>query len=110
MYYNISTNYYVEKKLINILKNIKGYNFWASEKNANLNQTLSFLARKIDFTNINKLQSREVKEIIEDIRNKKAEDNDYLGWMHKSYHDLSSAIKKKGYALYKLDLNEEFTI
>lgn len=106
-YYNINTNYFVEKKLINILKNIKGYNFWASEKNANLNQTLSFLARKIDFTNINKLQSKEVKDIIEDIRNKKAEDNDYLGWMHKSYHDLSSAIKKKGYALYKLDLNEE---
>ena len=106
-YYNININYFVEKKLINILKNIKGYNFWASNKNANLNQTLSFLARKIDFTNINKLQNKEVKDIIEDIRNKKAEDNDYLGWMHKSYHDLSSAIKKKGYGLYKLDLNED---
>jgi hypothetical protein len=102
-HYAIRPNYHVKRKMINDLKEIKGYNFWGKVKNTHLNQTLSFLARKIDFTNIQKLNNKEVKEIIEDIRNRKAEDNNYLNYMHRSYHDLASAIKKKGYDLYKLD-------
>lgn len=101
--YDFKLNYHLKKNALDILREIKGYNFWGILKNTNLNQTISFLNRKIDFTNIDKLKNKEVKDIIEDIRNVKAEENDYLGYMYKSFHDLSSAIRSRGYKLYKID-------
>ena len=104
-YYSIELNPIMIKKVLEILENIQGYMFWSSESNTKINQTISFLSRQIDFSNINRLTDKEAKDVIEDIRNKKAEENDYLGYMYNSYSDLSSAIKKKGYSLYRLSDN-----
>ena len=106
-YYDIKENKFIIKKLLSILEDISGYKFWEYSSNTNLNQTLSFLNRRLDFKNCEKIQNKDVRKIIKDIKNKNEQDNDYLSYMYNSYFDIAQAIRTRGYGKYKM--NETIT-
>lgn len=113
-------NDYIQKDTFNeqnkmikyqMINNIVEANYWVLKFNCKLNITLKFLSRGFNLNSIQRLDSKEVKEVIEKITIKSEEDTDYLSHIFRkqTYVDAAANIGKEGYQIYrinKIDSNE----
>ena len=104
-----SQNKIVRSQMIN---NMNEANYWVLSSNCKLNITLKFIARGFTFSTNNRLESKEVKKILEKISLKSEEDHDYLSHIFKKqdYVDASATINKEGYKLYRISKNEDMIL
>jgi len=104
-----SNNKLIRSQMIN---NMTESNYWCIINNCKLNITLKFLSRGFTLSLNNRLENKEVKQILSKIMTKSEEDHDYLNHIFKkqTYVDASSMIEKEGYRLYRISRMEDMIL
>jgi hypothetical protein len=99
-------DYYSENKgkyyLTKIISNISETDYWKRYYNCKLNLSLKFMKR--GFTYYETIIDKNIKEILARIYEEPPEKDKYLSFLFnkKKWVDVSDAIKKNGYSLYKI--------
>jgi hypothetical protein len=88
-----------------MINNMNESNYWTYSFNCKLNITLKFLKRGFNLSLSQRLEDKEIREIINKISNKPEEENDYLSFIFRqqSYVDASANIHKNGYQIYRIN-------
>lgn len=88
-----------------IIKNIAQSNYWSKRMNTKLNITNKFIKRGFNLSISQRIQDLEVKNVLEELTKMPEEGDAYLSYLFKrnTYVDISNAINKKGYSLYKIN-------
>ena len=88
-----------------MINNMNESNYWTYSFNCKLNITLKFLKRGFNLSLSQRLEDKEIRDIINKISNKTEEENDYLSFIFRqlSYVDASANINKNGYQIYRIN-------
>ena len=100
-------DYYCENKMVKfyltkIINNISETDYWKRYYNCKLNLSLKFMNR--GFLYYDTILNNNIKKILSEINKESLEEDKYLGFLFnkKKWIDVSDAIKKSGFSLYKI--------
>jgi hypothetical protein len=113
------TNYQVNEKISNIINSLEESNYWTNYYNCLSNMTNIFKQRKFKFQS-SRIKDKNIASLlnkISDKKNKISENEDYIKELdiktNKSskdnFIDVSSVMENKGFKLYKISQNCQFT-
>ena len=106
MSYN-TTNEIMRLNRINMLQTFNERSYWSLFCNCRLNISLQFMQRGFNLNLTQRLEDKQIKDIIEKINKHSVEDDNYLNYLYRKqiYVDAASNLKEKGYKLYRITNN-----
>jgi hypothetical protein len=109
--FNPTNNFKNDNIIKNMILSLKESDYWTNYMNCKLNLTNAFEKRRFNiklFKNIN--NQEDIKHFLQNLEKEKLDEN-YLEeiYKNKKYIDPSTIINKKGFKLYYMERNTEFT-
>ena len=96
--------------LKNLLMNMDSTDYWINMEKLNL--TNKFIEREFKLNLSQKIEDLKIKKLLNDLHSIPKEGDNYLNYLYRNdvHMDISLILKRKGYNLYYLDNNLEYTI
>ena len=107
-----ATNEIVKINRINMLQGMTERSYWSLYSNCRLNISLQFMQRGFNLSLTQRLENKEIKDIISKINKYNIEDDNYLNYLYRKqmYVDAASNLKEKGFKLYRIISNSVYSV
>ncbi len=109
-YHNYSKSPFVQNYLQDYLSNIKESLYWTVSRNTYLNLSEKFLERDFFIGSSQKMTDEVIKRIAQKLMTMEEDGGNYLKHIYKrkEYTDAASAIKQRGFILYRMPRPENY--